>query len=67
MKDENASDVISQTSGDILWQYDTLTNKWKVYTQDSELKVLLQPYYNNGIFEKLDTLKKGSAVWVYIK
>jgi len=67
MKNTDVNDIVNQTNGSIIWQYDSVTKKWKVYSPDTEMKSIIDSYIQSGVFEKLDTLKKGEACWVYVE
>jgi hypothetical protein len=67
MKDEKVDEIASKTNAVLVWQYDGINNKWKVYSPDYGLNILLNYYYQKGRFEKLKDLKKGSAVWIFEK
>ena len=51
----------------IVWYWDNVNQKWKVYTNNLQYEDAIKDYINNGIFEKLDKLEKGKAFWFYKK
>ena len=51
----------------MVWYWDNPNKKWMVYSSDINISNLLQSYYSNGTFEKLDKLEANKAYWFFIE